>query len=85
MGASDSVERYWSVSNRVRANQYPYNGPLEGSPVADGASSHGRKGFSSELIGRSTRLGSHLLERQAAAAMRDDQVLSTPLIKPSER
>jgi len=31
-----------------------------GSPAADGASSHGRKGFSSELIGRSMRLGSHL-------------------------
>src|SRR5208337_1004375 len=53
---------------------------LGGSPVADGVSSHGRKGFSSELIGRSMRLGSHCLERKAAATMRDDQILSTPLI-----
>ncbi len=30
MGASDSVERHWSVSNRVTANQYPYYGPLGG-------------------------------------------------------
>ena len=30
MGASDSVERYWSVRNRVTANQYPYHGPLGG-------------------------------------------------------
>ena len=30
MGASDSLERYWSVINRVTANQYPYHGPLGG-------------------------------------------------------
>ena len=86
MGASDPVERCYSVSNRVTANQYPYHGPLGGISRSGRCFFAWKEGF---LIGTyrtfdEAREGVTCLERKAAATMRDDQILSTPLIKPSE-
>ena len=81
MGASDSVERYWSVSNRVTADQYRFHGPLWGISRSGRCFFAWKEGI---LIGTyrtfdEARESLVWRDRQTAAALRDDQILSAHL------